>query len=461
MSITKKQLKRFEDLQKLAIDNGLDPFPINIELVSEEVMLEVCAYALPTRARHWSHGAAYEHQKYYGEMGYSKVYEIILNNNPSYAFLLESNREIDNLLVVAHIQGHSDFFKNNDMFVKSDRKMVYHAAERASRIEEYIEQFGLDKVEKLMDAAFSISRHIDWHKGVHRKKYPKKQILSKKKKQNEFDDIFNKDANGVEYKYVGYEIPPHPEKDLLWFFANYAKLEEWEKDVFEIIREESYYFYPQHQTKIMNEGWASYWHTELIRQYQDISPEEMIDFASTHEKVVQAGNNKFNINPYYLGFKIFKDIEKRYGREKLFQVRKEENDISFIRNYLTKEIVTELGLFNFGYQCTEQHPEGKRCARCRAIEVKDKDLSNIINNLTAPLYNYGVPQIAITKVNGDILHMKHFVGDNGTLSYRFAEKTLEFLYEIWGGPIELETIADDNRPTVLCFDETGFEAIFS
>ena len=92
-----------------------------------------------------------------------------------------------------------------------------------------------------------------------------------------------------------YKFPPHPEKDLLWFFINYAPLEDWEKDVLDIIREEAYYFYPQKMTKIANEGWSSYWHAELMYKYKNIIPQEHMDFARDHERVVQAGGNPFRI----------------------------------------------------------------------------------------------------------------------------------------------------------------------
>lgn len=458
--INDKQIKRFEQIKDLAIKSGLDPFDINIEFVNEEIMFDVCSYGLPTRPRHWSHGAAYDQIKHYGEMGYSKVYEIILNNDPAYAFLLESNQEIDNLLVVAHIQGHSDFFKHNLMFKDTDRKMVYRAAEHAERIESYIEQYGIERVEKLMDAAFALDKHIDWHKGFFRKKYPEKSIIAKESKQNEFDDILNSNKESVSYKKNGYELPPHPEKDILWFLANYAKLENWEKDILEIIRQESYYFFPQQQTKIMNEGWASFWHAEIMHVYNEVSPDEMIDFACTHERVVQPGTNKFKINPYYLGFKVWQDIENRFGREKMFDVRRDENDISFLRNYLTADLIKQMGLFTFGYRCERRHTSrNAKCPDCPTVEVKSKDVAEVVNAIIKPILNYSVPYIAITNVNDDILSMRHCVGDLGPLDHMYAEKTLAHIYSLWAGPIELETVSDENEQVIMCYDETGFEII--
>ena len=163
-----------EAIEKITADAeelGLEYFPVNFEIVPIDVMLEVMSYGLPTRARHWSYGKSYEYQKISGEMGYSKVYEIVLNNDPSYAFLLDTNSLIANVMVAAHVIGHVHFFTNNYLFKQTDRKMVYQAAARAQRIEEYIEKYGIEKVEHFMNIAFSMDKHIDWHKGVHRGTY--------------------------------------------------------------------------------------------------------------------------------------------------------------------------------------------------------------------------------------------------------------------------------------------------
>lgn len=456
--LTKKLEQRFNEIKIIADDIGFDAFDINFEVVSSEIMLEICSYGLPTRSRHWSHGAAYEQQKLYGSMGYSKVYEVILNNDPAYAFLLDINTEIDNTMVVAHCVGHSAIFKNNYMFKATDRNMVFHAAERSNRIETYIAEYGIDKVEKIMDIAFALDRHIDPNKGVFRDRYEKPKTILVHNRHGEFDDINNKIKPSVEYEKVGHNFPPHPEKDFLWFLANYAKLEYWEKDILEIIREESYYFYPQYQTKSLNEGAASYAHTEIMYRL-NLTPEEMFDFACTHEKVVQPGNNPFRMNPYYLGMQILKDIEKRYDRTKMFEICANENDISLIRNYLTEDLVKKLGLFNYGYKCEKKHRQNEKCNNCSYTEVKDKDLDNIIENLTRPIMNYGVPKLAITKINGDLMTITHTPDDNGTLDYKYAEKTMEYIYQLWAAPIELETVNDDGKAIVLSYDEEGFSTI--
>jgi len=458
--------KRMEDIKDLALSLGLDPFPVVFEVVEEVTMHNVCAYGLPTRARHWSYGRSYDHQKTYGEMGLSKVYEIITNNNPSYAFMLDTNSDVQNLFIAGHCYGHSDFFKNNCMFKNTNRNMIRHAADHAGRVETYIERYGFDKVERIMDIGMALDSHIDWYKGLYRKPYPKRSVITRRVRRGEFDDLLEKKQKPTIIREVtNNEFPPHPEKDLLWFMINYAPLDDWEKDVLDIIREEAYYFYPQMVTKIINEGWASFWHAEIMFKYDDLTPQEHLDFCRDHERVVQPGGNPFRINPYFLGFSIFKDIEKRWdkmhkegksditGRQKIFEVRKNEDDISFVRNYLTADLIEDLNLFTFGYvEEYEKDYEGERF-----IEIKERMRDEVVESLVGPLYNGGSPKIVITGVGAEgALILRHDSEEVGTLDFKYAEKTLEYIWDLWTNPIELSTKNDEGEDISLCFDEAGF-----
>ena len=440
--------ERVAELEALAQQQGLDFFATSFEVVPQDIMTEVAAYGLPTRARHWSYGKVYQSQRLYGTMGLSKIYEIVLNNDPSLAFLLDTNPEIANLLVAAHVFGHVDFFKHNELFAPTNRNMINDAVAHALRIDGYIERYGLETVEHLMDIGFALDRHIDPHLGVTRPPYPPRQIVEKERLAQPYDDLFNPSAPSITYEVVGERIPPHPEHDLLWFLITYAKLEPWQQDVLQIIREESYYFYPQFLTKILNEGWASYWHAELFHQYGGVSPEEMIEFARLHAGVVNPGS-RFSLNPYYLGYSILVDIEKRWdalhtagksaltGRQKLFEVRRTEDDISFLRNYLTVELMEQLELFTYGRPCT--HPPGQRCAQCERVVITSRDQEAILEALLAPRYNYGVPRIVIRDVVNNALYLEHL--DRGTtfLDRRFATQTLAYIAELWKHSVSLLT----------------------
>jgi stage V sporulation protein R len=454
--------KRMEEIINLCMKNGLNPFPVVFEIVTQSTMNNIIAYGLPTRARHWSHGKSYDYYKSHGEMGFSKIYEIILNNNPSYAFMMDTNTDVQNLFITAHCMAHSDFFKNNYLFQSTDRNMIHHAAEHATRIDSYIEKYGLEKVEHIMDIGFALDDHIDWHKGLYRNSYPKKKVIKTKLPIGEFDDVIYSKKKRKKYvieRTIGQKFPPYLEKDLLWFFINYAPLDDWEKDILDIIREESFYFYPQKMTKVLNEGWASYWHAEIMYQY-DLSPEEHLDFCRSHERVVQPGKNAFFINPYFLGYKILKDVEKRWdeqygkgaGKKKLFEIVATEDDISFIRNYLTPKLVEELKLFTYGY--AEDYPENHEGPKY--IEIKEKIRDEIVELLVKPLYNGGVPKVVVSEVGSEgTLILKHESEDMGTIEQHFSKKTLSYIWDLWTAPIELHTKNDDGKDIQICFDEAG------
>jgi len=466
-------MKSIAEIEELAKQEGLDFFPTIFEIVDRDIMLEACSYGLPVRARHWSYGRSYQHQKIYGEMGFSKVYEIVFNNDPSYAFLMNTNPDVINIMVGAHVFGHVHFFKHNALFQGSDRSMIYRAAERAARVDDYIEQLGLDTIEHLMDIGFALDNHIDWHKGIFRKKYPKKRVIETIKKPGEFDDLLNIGSNSrtrsIRKKVVGDKLPPRPERDILWFLTNYAPLEDWERDILGIIREESFYFYPIVMTKIMNEGFASFWHAELMYKYKGLSEQEYFDFAKVHSGVINPGS-PFNLNPYYLGFKIFTDIREKWdklhkegksdinGIQKVIEVAAVEDDASFLRNYLTKELATKLGMFNYGYKLKRDPEENEEDLTDEhgIIELKDRELNKIIENLIRPTINYGAPLITVSEVDGDTLVLGHS-DDFGPLDEKYTEKTMEYIYELWGGPIELKTYTYDGESITYNFDESGFD----
>jgi stage V sporulation protein R len=443
--------KRFEEIKNIAIDLGLDFFPINFEVVPKDIMDELIAYGgFPVRFNHWSFGQVYNRYKIYGNLGLSKVYELIINNNPSYAFLLDTNTEIENLLVCAHVYAHSDFFKNNKLFQKTNRNMINSMAQHAQRVEEYTQKYGINAVEHLIDIALGLDRHIDWNKGLYRKKYPERKVVEKDVYMDEFSDIYGDEKFSKEIVIENDKLPPHPEKDLLWFFSNYAPLDNWEREILDIIRSESYYFYPQANTTTMNEGWASYWHAEIINKYDKITPTELINFAKLHSSVINPGYS-LEINRYYLGYKILIDIEKRFGQDKIFEVRAEDDDISFISNYLTIELAEELKLFTYGRSCNHDTNSPHTCSDCKKVKIKSKDLENIINSFNIPKYNYGVPKMKIREVNRqkELIVEQDPMGLVG-LDYKYTEKMIEYIYFLWKRPVYIKTI-DSNKKDIIFY----------
>ncbi len=449
---------RVAELEALAKELGLDFFPVSFEVVPQDIMTEVAAYGLPTRARHWSYGKVYQSQRLYGTMGLSKIYEIVLNSDPALAFLLDSNPEIANLLVAAHVFGHVDFFKNNVMFADTNRNMINDAVSHAQRIDVYIERYGLETVEHLMDIGFALDRHIDPHKGLVRQPYPPRRVVAKERPSRPYEDLFDDPVRAIQYEVEGERLPPHPERDLLWFLITYAKLEDWQRDVLQIIREESHYFYPQFNTKILNEGWASYWHAELFHHYAGVNPSEMIEFARLHAGVVNPGA-RFSLNPYFLGYTLLVDIETRWdakhaagespltGRQKLFEVRRGEDDISFLRNYLTPELVDKLNLFAYGTDCT--HPPGQRCPRCQDIVITSRERDAVVDALLTPRYNYGVPRVVVRDVVNHELYLEHLDRDSTFLDRRYAHQTMAYIAELWRHPVHILTSDERGKDVTL------------
>ncbi|MCA1594361.1 MAG: SpoVR family protein, partial [Acidobacteria bacterium] len=341
-------------------------FPTRFEIVPATVMYEIGSYALPGRYSHWTFGKAYHRMKTMYDFGLSKIYEVVINTNPSYGFLMETNSPVQNKLVMAHVLGHVDFFKHNAYFSKTNRRMVESVSTHAGRMAGYEFKYGRQTVEKFLDAVLSIEEHIDPNFFIRREEprtAESERERASRKKPGRYDDLWNMGQEQQPGTDTEIELPRGdrlPEKDLVYYIMrNSSALADWQRDAMAMIHEEMEYFVPQMQTKVMNEGWASFWHSRIMREL-DLSDTEHVEFAELHAGVVSP--QKGQLNPYYLGYKIFEDIERRWdsptaderekfgrtggdGRAKIFEVRELDNDVSFLRNYLTEELCEELDLF--------------------------------------------------------------------------------------------------------------------
>lgn len=454
-----------EPIWELARNFGLDPFPVHFELVPPAIMYEFGSYGLPGRFSHWSHGKVYHRMKTSYDYGLSKIYELVINTNPSYAFLMEGNSLLQNKLVMAHVLGHCDFFKNNAYFARTNRQMVETASLNAERIRRYEYEHGLAKVERFLDAVLSIQEHIDPHGHFGKEKVAPQepQLRKEPDPSTNFDDLFNLTPSDtgklsekqLEAKETPQRLPAQPEKDIVGFVMEHARhLEPWQRDVIGIVREEMLYFIPQMQTKICNEGWASLWHMRILREL-DLSDKDVVEFATLNAGVVAP--SRHSINPYYLGVKILEDIERRWenpteeervkfgrkggeGRNKLFEVREEENDVSIIRNYLTRELVDELDLYLYERQGDQW-------------VIVDKNWENVRDGIVARMANFGNPTIVVEDSdydhNGE-LYLRHTY-DGNELDLTYAEKTLEHIHTLWGRPVHLNTTSEGEE-MLLTYD---------
>ena len=249
-----------EQIWEVAQKFGLDPFPTRFEIVPATVMYEIGSYALPGRYSHWTFGKAYHRMKTMYDFGLSKIYEVVINTNPSYGFLLETNSPIQNKMVMAHVLGHVDFFKNNVYFSKTNRHMVDSVSTHSGRMTEYEFKHGRKNVEKFLDAVLAIEEHIDPNFFIKRER-PEDFKPKLARPAGRYDDIWNLGKKEEEEPELLEEEKPRgerlPEKDLLYYIMrNSPSLKDWQRDVIAMIHEEMEYFIPQMQTKTMNEGWA-------------------------------------------------------------------------------------------------------------------------------------------------------------------------------------------------------------
>ncbi len=439
-----------DEITEIAKGFGLDYFPMRYELCPADIIYTFGAYGMPTRYTHWSFGKKFYKMKLQYDFGLSKIYELVINSNPCYAFLLDTNSLIQNKLIVAHVLAHSDFFKNNVRFKNTKRDMVESMAATAERINQYEHKYGKRQVEEFLDAVIAIQEHID--PSIVRNQLSwqlEEEAELPPRRRGPYDDLWNLERNTeniTPIKAIKKKFPPIPEKDLLLFIQHFSReLEEWQRDILTMLRDEMVYFWAQLETKIMNEGWASLWHQRILREL-DLTSGEAIEFAKLNASVIQP--SKTSINPYYLGLKMFEDIEERYnnpsvemkqngvkvgsGTEKIFEVRELESDTSFIRNYISKEFVMREDMYLFQRQGKE-------------YKIKDKSWEGVRDQLVNMRTNGGFPYITVNDgdylKNGE-LYLNHSF-EEIELDVKYLEKVLPYIYQLWGRPTHIETKMDD------------------
>ncbi|MDU3349651.1 MAG: SpoVR family protein, partial [Clostridium sp.] len=345
-----------EVIEEKSRELGLKFYPQEFEIIGFNEMLGYEAYVgMPSKYPHWSYGKAYDKNKTLYSLNMTGLpYEMVINSDPCLAYLMRENTLLLQILTMAHVYGHNDFFANNRMFVEgTNAKGALEMFKLdAEIIRGYINDpsIGYERVEKILDAAHAIRYQIPRVVGV-------KELSSEEIKESLMADYYSKKENrGIldENDEIPFpdisKIPVEPCDDVLGFIIKYSSLEEWEKNILRIVKRETQYFMPQIETKIMNEGWASFWHYNILKEL-DLDDGLHFEFLKRHNDVVAPIVG--GLNPYYIGFKVFQDIEKRFGREKIFEVRKTERDSSFLRRYLTRELCEELNLFQYAKKSFE------------------------------------------------------------------------------------------------------------
>jgi stage V sporulation protein R len=491
-----------ERIEAAAHAAGLDFFPVIFEMLSYDQINEIAAYGgFPNRYPHWRFGMDYERLSKSNEYGLSKIYELVINNNPAIAYLLEGNSLTDQKLVMCHVYGHVDFFKNNFAFRSTDlnatgkvinpvlkgenyrpnRKWVDRIANHGATVRRIIDRHGIDEVEKFIDNCLSLENLIDpyspfmvRHDSRQEEEEPAPVEVPRLRAKSYMEKFINPEEY-IEQQRASLEAkqkdkrnkyPREPVQAVLGFLLNHAPLERWERAVLAIIRDEAYYFSPQIQTKIMNEGWASYWHSKLMTEGV-CSASEIVDYADNNAAVMATSPGQ--LNPYKLGVELFRNIEERWdrgqfgrdyeqcddldrkrnwdlrlglGKEKIFEVRRLYNDVTFLDEFLTPEFAMDHKLFSFEW--SKRHEQ---------YEIATREFKKVKEKLLTQLTNLGSPFLYVDDANFDnrgelLMTHKHRGVD---LRQDYAQAAMTALVRIWKRPVALRTVVD-GKPTMLRFD---------
>lgn len=425
---TLEQLSEWDEkIIEISKGYGLDWFEIAYELLDYYSMIGAMAYhGLPTHFDHWSYGKTFERTQHRYNLGMEGLpYELIINSNPSIAYLMRENPLYLQILIMAHCVGHSDFFKNNRMFAHTRPDTViprYRAAKK--RFQSYIEDptIGVEEVEKVIDACHAVQFQTT--------KYGQKR-RTQEEIRAEYTQLIKNDKKG-KYKHFDINrVPLEKDYDILGFVSENAKLPDWKRDIIDVCRDEGQYFWPQIQTKIMNEGWASYWHYTIVNDLK-LDDSMHLPFIKMHNQVVRPHLGA--INPYHLGFYMFQKIKERHGIEECFIARNVCHDVSFLRQYLTQEDCYELNLFTYS---------AKRREGVTIDDVSDEfGWEFVKNELVGMVGGNSIPIVYVDEVrNGGELIVRH-EHDGRDLDVENTKNVVKHLKTLWGNGIQFYTVID-------------------
>jgi stage V sporulation protein R len=411
---------------------GLDWYPIEYEICDYKEMIGHMAYTgLPTHYRHWSYGKSFDRIQTEYNLGMSGLpYEMIINSDPSISYLMTENPMPTHILTMAHCVGHSDFFKNNRMFQETGADTVIDRFKAAGkRVKKYMEDpnIGVVQVEKILDACHSIRYQVPRTPGIKRRNH--------KDLKEFYKQLVINDKTGRYQNFDLNKIPLEPDSNLLGFIAEHDKyLEDWERDLIRIVEQESLYFVPQAFTKIMNEGWACMIHEKILNALR-LPDDYYLSFIKLHNQVVRPHLGA--VNPYHLGFKIFKHIEKERGFEECIRIRETCNDETFIKAYLNQELCSELNLFSFSLDKTQGANRIRNISNEEGWQtVRDDLIKNVGLN--------SVPIVLVKELRKDgtlVLEHQH---DGRDIELSEANKVFERINDLWGGEVKFTTIIEDD-----------------
>lgn len=479
MSFNVDELSKWDDrIRELVERYGLNCYPQEFEICDHNEMLGYMAYTgMPSHYPHWSYGKSFERQKTMYEYGVSGLpYEMVINSNPCLAYLMKDNTLLLQVLTIAHVYGHNDFFANNFTFTSGTaaRHVLPRFKSHANRISSYMEDpsIGVELVEGAIDDAHAICYQRSRNLAIQRLSQDE-QVGRAWERAQPAVDPWREIHPKQEYEAPNLsKIPAEPDENILQFIAKYNPyLPEWKRDVIGIVDHQTQYFLPQMDTKIMNEGWASYWHHKILNELQ--LPQGMhLEFLVRHNQVLRP--HPGGLNPYHLGFVLWHDIERRWnmgdtghewsedkpktsqgiadendtpGRKKIFEVREADRDQSFLRRFLTREVMEDLNLFQH-----ERRGKDRVVTKVSTEESWKEVRENLIKNV-------GTGSIPVIKVDdadfgkNRTLYLKHY-HDGRDLQLEYAEHTLKHVAKLWEREVVLETSINGKDSLLKIVGET-------
>ena len=462
---------------------GLDTYPNQLEVISAEQMMDAYAsVGMPVGYRHWSYGKGFlatERRYRRGQMGLA--YEIVINANPCISYLMEENSTAMQALVIAHAAyGHNSFFKNNYLFGMwaDSGSIIDYLVYARDFMTQCEEKYGWDTVEKLLDSCHALANF-----GVDRYRRPSRKSLARERAEQEQREIYVQQQVNVLWRTLptrrgkdsavpeSERFPKEPEENILYFIEKNAPLlEPWQREIVRIVRKIAQYFYPQRQTQVMNEGWATFWHYTLLNTLYDegwLTDGVMIEWLASHTNVIYqppAGHRAYSgINPYALGFSMYRDIrricenptteDRRWFPDMagtpwlpaLHHAMQNFKDESFIGQFLSPQLMRDMRLFAI-------HDDAAQ-SELLVSAIHDEDGYRLLRQTLSQQYDLGVrePNIQVWNVNlrGDrCLTLRHTQHHGRPL----ADDTLEVLKHVarlWGFGVQIESVNGDGELPVL------------
>ncbi|CRY53719.1 SpoVR family protein [Yersinia intermedia] len=471
-----------DQIDKVAKHYRLETYPHQIEVITSEQMMDAySSIGMPINYTHWSFGKKFiETEQKYKQGQQGLAYEIVINSNPCIAYLMEENTITMQALVMAHAcYGHNSFFKNNYLFRAwtDASSIVDYLLFARHYISECEERYGVEEVERLLDSCHALMNY-----GVDRYKRPQKiSLVEETARQKSREEYLQSQVNSLwktlprkdrgEIQAQAQRYPSEPQENLLYFMEKNAPLlESWQREVLRIVRKVSQYFYPQKQTQVMNEGWATFWHYTILNHLYDegqVTERFMMEFLHSHTNVVYQPpyNSPYynGINPYALGFAMFQDIKRicqspteedyywfpdiagKDWLDTLHFAMRDFKDESFISQFLSPKVMRDFRLF------TVLDDDKNNYLEISAIH-NEEGYRAIRNELSAQ-YNLSnhEPNIQVWNVDlrGDrSLTLRYIPHDRAPLD-KSRQQVMKHIHRLWGFDIHMEQLNEDGSIELL------------